>query len=550
MSLKLLLKKRGCFSMVLLSFLLMMAGSNAIALDNKPTSIQGSTTQNTPLNPLFALPAEQEASQQRLKAAIDNPEYMLNHWIELPTFSKTRAHKKILHLSLREAILLALRYNPNIQNAELERIIQRYALRLAHNAFELQYALQGSAAIERSHFDGIGSATNKSFLATPDLGLKTKMGTDISLNLRNNVSNYDQFSPVLDLSVSQPLLQGFGKAANEAPLLNAIDNEMMNKINLKQAVCDQITQVITAYRTLILSGNNIKNQRLQLTEAQKNFTINQQKIAAGQLEPTANTQQSYQIESLNLLVEQALNDFNIAAQNLLQSIGLDPDLHLAVPNDISIHSTPIPDLKQAIQQGLQHNASFLAQKMVLRADERAYQVAKNHQLWKLDLTGNILAGATTDVEGKSGVSGIYNGHNITEGANITLTVPIRDLNQRSEIINAKVKLEKDRLNLLALKRSLITTISNLIHNIESLAKRYTLAEKQVILAEKSYTLEKKKQQAGISSALDVSNTQNQLIQAQSGLINAKIAYLNQVSELQRLLGTTLQHWQIQMRFGS
>ena len=548
---KLLPQKNHRFLFKLLHYLLMIAVTHAIASYNKLSHSQASRLQSTSQNPLFKLPAEQEASQQRLTAAIENPEYMLNHWIELPTFSKNGEHKKILRLSLREAILLALRYNPNIQNAELDRIIQRYELRLAHNAFELQYALQGSAAIERSHFDGVGTAINKSFLATPDLGLKTKMGTDISLNLQNNVSNYDQFSPVLDLSVSQPLLQGFGKAANEAPLLNAIDNEVMNKINLKQAVCDQITQVISAYRALILSGNNIKNQRLQLTEAKKNFATNQQKIAAGQLEPTANTQQSYQIESLHLLVEQAQNDFNIAAQNLLQSIGLDPDLHLAVPNDVSISNIAIPDLKEAIQQGLQHNAAFLAQKMVIRADERAYQVAKNHQLWKLDLSGNILAGATTDVQGnKLGVSSIYNGHNITEGANITLTVPIRDLSRRSEIINAKIKLEKDRLNLLALKRSLITTITNLIHNIESLAKRYILAEKQVILAEKSYTLEKKKQQAGISSALDVSNTQNQLIQAQSGLINAKIAYLNQVSELQRLLGTTLKHWQIQMRFGS
>ena len=69
------------------------------------------------------------------------------------------------------------------------------------------------------------------------------------------------------------------------------------------------------------------------------------------------------------------------------------------------------------------------------------------------------------------------------------------------------------------------------------------------LAEQSYALEKKKQQAGISSALDVNNTQNQLIQAQSGLIGAKIAYLNQLSTLQRTLGTTLEHWQIKLRYG-
>ncbi|HDS3847241.1 TPA: TolC family protein, partial [Legionella pneumophila] len=134
-------------------------------------------------------------------------------------------------------------------------------------------------------------------------------------------------------------------------------------------------------------------------------------------------------------------------------------------------------------------------------------------------------------------------------ARVTLTIPLNDIGRRSQLINAKVQLEKDKINLIAAKRALITSVTNTINNIQSLAKRYELAQKQVKLAEQSYALEKKKQQAGISSALDVNNTQNQLIQAQSGLIGAKIAYLNQLSALQRILGTTLDYWQIKLRYG-
>ncbi len=102
---------------------------------------------------------------------------------------------------------------------------------------------------------------------------------------------------------------------------------------------------------------------------------------------------------------------------------------------------------------------------------------------------------------------------------------------------------------MATRRALITTVTNTINAISSQSRQYQLAEKQVRLAERSYQLEKKKQQAGISSALDVNNTQNQLIQAQASLISAKIAYLNQLSALQRLLGTTLDEWQIKLRYG-
>ena len=57
-------------------------------------------------------------AEGRLEDAIKQPEYMLHHWVNLPT-SPTSHSRKVLHLSLREAILLSLRYNPNIQNAEL-----------------------------------------------------------------------------------------------------------------------------------------------------------------------------------------------------------------------------------------------------------------------------------------------------------------------------------------------------------------------------------------------------------------------------------------------
>lgn len=487
-------------------------------------------------------------AETRLQEAITNPEYMLNHWVELPTSPNGRG-KKPQHLSLREAILLSLRYNPNIQNAELDRIIQRYQLRLAYNEFELQYALRGSAAISNNRYSGVGNATNKSFLAAPEINYKNQLGTKVTVGIKNNVPNYNTLAPVLDFSVTQPLLRGFGKAANNANLLNAIDSEALNKLNLQQAVIDQITQVITAYRGLILSGNNLENQRMQLKEARKTYAINEKKITAGQLEPTGNIQQAYQIESLSLMVEQAENDFKVASQDLLQTIGLDPQMHLLVPSDVVLDRLILPELKEAIEEGLAHNTQYLALKMTLKADQRAYDVAKNEQLWQLDLSTTVQSGTYNDVDGQRGLPGIYNGRNLNKAANLTLTVPIHDLNRRSRLINAKVKLEKDRLNLIAMKRALETTITNTVNTIQSLAKRYQLAEKQVKLAAQSYMLEKKKQQAGITTALDVNNTQNQLIQAQMNLISAKVAYLNQLSILERIIGTTLQRWQIKLWYG-
>ncbi|GGI84946.1 transporter [Legionella impletisoli] len=489
-----------------------------------------------------------EQAENRLICAMQNPEYILHHWVALPT--SPRPHGKQIHfLTLREAILLALRYNPNIQNAELDRIIQRYQLRLAYNQFELQYALAGTGLIEQSRYSGVGTTFNKTAIATPELSYKNRYGGSLSLKMDNNVAAAGNYNPLLNFTLTQPLLRGFGRAANEANLKDAIDADWLNKLNLNQAVMDQITQVISIYRALIISGHNLKIQQQQLKDAQKTYEINEKRIEAGQLEPTANIQQSYQIESLSLMVEQAENEFRTTTQDLLQAIGLDPDMKLAVPSDVSIETLKIPDVNDSIQLALKNNTQYLALKMALKADERALHVAKNQQLWQLDATANVQAGIINNVDNTTNApNGIYNGRNITESAGVTLTIPINDLNRRNQVISAKVKLEKDRLNLIAAKRALITAIKNTITNIESQAKRYQLAKRQVELAEQSYALEKKKLAAGIASSLDVHNTQNQLLQAQMGLINAKIAYLNQLSELQKMLGTTLKYWDIKLRY--
>lgn len=530
-----------CFFILLIVYL-------RLATQAYSNTISNNFIKDNLLNSTSATAIAATQAEMRLQQSIVNPEYLLTHWINLPVSPKTST-SKVQHLTLTEAILLALRYNSNIQSAELERIIQRYHLRLAQNEFELQYALAGSAAAERSKFSGVGTSNSYSALAAPEINLRTKWGTQLSLDVENNVSNYNSYTPVLNFTIKQSLLRGFGKDVNEVNLLNAKDQEWLNQLSMQYIVSNQVTQVILAYRTLILSGNNLENQKMHLQEAQDVYKINIKKIAAGQLESSANVQQLYQIESLKLMVEQAENEFKTATYNLLQVIGLDPKINLSVPSDVQLNKLAIPDVQQAITTALQHNNEFLAQKMLLHADERAYIVAKNEQLWDLSITGNVQSGKVMDVGGAQGFRGIYNGQNITETAQITLTIPINDINRRSQLVQAKIKLEQDRLNIITAKRSLETNITNIITNIKSLAKQYQFAQKQVKLATQAYALEKKKLAAGIASALDVNSTQNQLIQAQAGLINAKIAYLNQLSTLQLIVGTTLDNWCIKLRYG-
>jgi outer membrane protein TolC len=487
-----------------------------------------------------------DSAREHLERAIRNPEYVLRNWISMP-IAENVSTKKVIKLSLKDAILLTLRYNPNIQSNELDRIIQRYSLRQTQNELELQYALTGSVGIDKSTTLGI-TTDAQTYVISPEANLKTAYGTEYSLKLDNNYLNTDTFNPALSFDIKQPLLRGFGPTVNLKNLKDALDDNFTNKLQLKQSIIDQITTVITNYRSLITTGNNLVSQRNQIKEAIRTFENNKLKIKAGQLEPTGNVQQSYQVKSLRISLVQSENSFKNQVQTLLQSIGLDPNMNIQVPTDVDIGKIVIPDLEETIAYALKHNTEYIQQLVTVKKDKREYDLAVNNQMWQLDLDASITSGSGSGIGTSSHFSSLFNGSNVSKSVNLSLTIPIDDLSIRSDLINAKVQLEKDRIQLVAQKRQLITEIKQTLANIKANAQQYELAKEQLDYARQSYELEKKKQQAGIATSLDVTNTQDQLLSAENSLISAKVDYLNELSTLQATLATTLDEWDIKLRY--
>ena len=79
-----------------------------------------------------------EKGEDDMDRAFANPELMLHRELNAPIAPTVLEKKRKLKLGLREAVMLALRYNPNVVNQEIDRIVQRYNLRAAEYEFEWQ----------------------------------------------------------------------------------------------------------------------------------------------------------------------------------------------------------------------------------------------------------------------------------------------------------------------------------------------------------------------------------------------------------------------------
>src|SRR3990167_8178007 len=135
-------------------------------------------------------------------------------------------------LSLGEAILLAVRYHPNVISTQLTAVLQKFNTSVQTWEFYPHYSFLASETVGRVLIAGqppINMPPN--FNLQPGVSLLTPLGTTASLNLINQAGKH--YNPGLSIQLMQPLMRGFGRAVVEAALDNARDSEVVSRLNIE-----------------------------------------------------------------------------------------------------------------------------------------------------------------------------------------------------------------------------------------------------------------------------------------------------------------------------
>jgi len=88
------------------------------------------------------------------------------------------------------------------------------------------------------------------------------------------------------------------------------------------------------------------------------------------------------------------------------------------------------------------------------------------------------------------------------------------------------------------------TLVDAVRNTEILWDQIYLSKRSLELTQQQLELEQDKLRTGRSSNFQVVNFQNQLANAENQYVSAQISYLNALTVLDEKLGTTLEHWGI------
>ena len=202
--------------------------------------------------------------------------------LPLPRTKETREEQR---LSLDEAIQIA------IQNSEVVRVLTGisaaasgstiYDVAIANTAIDVRTAVFDPAIDVNSTYGkvdqpGAGRWSTDSFNTSVNLSKQTLNGATAGLNV-NAVGSYfepgvfpldPEYRSTVELSLRQPFLQGFGRAANLAPVVIARIDTERSFFQFKDSVQELVRGVIAAYWNLVSARVDVWARKQQVEQSQ------------------------------------------------------------------------------------------------------------------------------------------------------------------------------------------------------------------------------------------------------------------------------------------
>lgn len=467
-----------------------------------------------------------------------------------------------LRLSLREAVLVALKNNLDIAIAGYNPKINTEGIVIQRAAFDPVLSLTADAnRTVTPVVTALAGATNKSKIENQDLNAslthRLPIGGSYTLSLTNNRQNtnssFAQINPsyktFLTLSVTQDLLKNFGVEVNTAPIKIARNTQAISVAQLRLQANQVITNVYNAYWNLVFAIENLEVQRRSLRLARDLEELNKARVRAGVAAPVevtqAEAQAAAQIQNV-ILAEKAIKD----AEDQLKLIINMPDgekiwARSIIPADRPPFDVARVDMEAGIQEALEKRPEYAEAKLTMQNNDLNLRVARNQLLPSLQLQGSIGLNGLNDSLG-SDYSRLTSGDFTSWSAALVLQYPLGNRAARSGFVQARLSYDQSVTSLLNLKRQIISQVREAARRIEADVRRVEATRAARALAEEQLRVEQKRLEAGVTTTFNVLSFQRDLAAAQASEIQAITTYNQDLANLELVKGTVLEKNQLEL----
>ena len=391
-------------------------------------------------------------------------------------------------------------------------------------------------------------------------------------SFRSSVNPFTTSS--LDLSVVQPLLQGFGFAQNNRTIRIAKNNLRAADFVFRQQLINTVANVVQLYWNLVaaISTVNVNNQAVAV--AQKLYDDNKKQVEIGTLAPIevvraeaqlATAQQALvaaqsAVLQLESVLKSALSRNGLTSQAIL-------DAHVVPTDPIRIPEIePVEPIQDLVSKALDNRPDLAQSRIQIDNAQIALTGTRNALLPTLSATGdfrsNALIGSQNTLIGPvlpqtgqvqnppladpffvggygSILSQLFGRSFPTYSIGLSLNIPLRNRAAQANIATASLNLRQNQLLVQRQTNQIRVDVNNAMIALSQARAQYQAAVKGRILQEQTLDADQKKLALGATTVYQVIQDQRDLTTAAAAEVTAQATYAGARVQLDVSTGSTL-----------
>jgi outer membrane protein TolC len=362
---------------------------------------------------------------------------------------------------------------------------------------------------------------------------------------------------LLDLVVTQNLLQGFNIGVNNRDIRVARNNMKVSNLQLKLQVATTVSAALNLYWDLVSFIDAVRIKEQALATSQKLYEDDQKMVKIGSLPAVEVTRAAAQVSvskedllfAQTNVQQQEIVLKNALSRNAIANAWLD-DVHMVPLNPIEVPKTdeikPLPELlPEAMANRVEierSNINIDSQKILIKGDRNG--LLPTLQAF-LELTNNGLSGPVNPTyNGQNGPPDTYfiggTGNLLGQifrrdfpnySAGVSLTIPFRNRAAQADYVTDELQLRQAELQFQRAANQVRVDVKTALIGLQQARARYETVVDTRRLGEQSLKDEQNRFQHGVSSVTlviqaqrDLATDQDAEVQAMANYTHAKIAF--------------------------
>ena len=280
--------------------------------------------------------------------------------------------------------------------------------------------------------------------------------------------------------------------------------------------------VVYYYGTVEIAQEQLRTSQLELKQVQEQYELDL-KAPADVAEVEA------QVANYDYLLTEQQSNLELALIELRKVMNYPQEEPLEIDTEVDIEGMLITEtLEEVLNYALVYNPQIRSKEMNSRYYELNYASTKGRYLPSISLSGGFSTNYFVNVDSPGNYAKYFNqlGNNRGYYVGMSMSIPIfSGLSRRVAKHRAKLQYDNAILAHTEQRRTLESEVAKTYQEMQNFGKQYIMSQKKVQANDLAYRSVSQKFAEGMVTAIDLQTASNNLLQARSDLLHARLQYI-------------------------